>query len=89
MYVTHCSLLCVCVCVCVCVSQSQSHLRIFLMTFLAFAVSLPLSLLRSVDSLSAVAISSLFFYSCLLIQVRERGRSQPHPLINPLYPLTR
>ncbi|CAI7990578.1 Putative sodium-coupled neutral amino acid transporter 10, partial [Geodia barretti] len=40
-----------------------------LMMFFAFAISLPLSLLRNIDSLSGVAISSLFFYSCLLIRV--------------------
>ena len=50
-------------------AQSPTYLRMFLMVFLAFTVSLPLSLLRNVDSLSAVAICSLLFYSCLLMRV--------------------
>jgi sodium-coupled neutral amino acid transporter 10 len=51
------------------INWSPTYLRMVLMTFFAFAVSLPLSLLRNVDSLSGVAISSLFFYSCLLVRV--------------------
>ena len=49
------------------------------MIFLGLTVSLPLSLLRSVDSLSGVAMGSLLFYSCLLIRVRG------HPRVNGRY----
>lgn len=51
------------------ITWSPGFLRMFLMTLLAFTVSLPLSLLRNVDSLSWVAISSLVFYSFLLLRV--------------------
>ena len=49
--------------------QSPTYLRMFLMIFLTCTVSLPLSLLRNVDSLSGVAMCSLFFYFCLCIRV--------------------
>ena len=60
-------------------AQSPTYLRMFLMVFLAFTVSLPLSLLRNVDSLSAVAICSLLFYSCLLMRVCLHAGTVPYP----------